>query len=128
MNVPTDRSLASWIKELIRENRLYRFYKSKEFRSIRAHVIEEFHGECADCLKRGVYSRAVLVHHDQEVRRRPDLALSEFYTDADGKVCRNLWPLCFNCHEIRHGRAYRGRDNRKVERLEEIEKAFPERW
>lgn len=128
MRVPTDRSLASWIRELIDEDRLYRFYKTREFRDLRARIFEQQHHECMDCSERGEYSRAVLLHHDQEVREHPELALSEFYHDRDGRIRRNLWPLCFNCHEIRHDRAYRGKDNRDRDREREIEERFPERW
>lgn len=129
MHVPYDRSLAAWIRELIRDGEIWRFYKTREFMDLRQKVLNEFHHECADCLEKGRYTRAVLVHHEKEVRDRPDLALSEWYVDGDGNRRRNLVPLCFNCHELRHNRAYHGKNRHKRDRKrEEIEERFPERW
>lgn len=128
MHVPRDRSLASWIWELIAENKLYKFYKSPEFVRLRAEVLRDYHWECVRCRERGVYTRAKVVHHVHEVRDRPDLALTRWVREPDGSTTENLIPLCFNCHEIEHGRAYRGKDNVNHEKLKEIEERFPERW
>ena len=111
MRRPLDRTLGQWIRELISEGKIYRFYKCEEWLRLKAHVLEEFHGECADCIEEGKYTPAYLVHHEREVRDYPDLALSEWYTDEQGESKRNLWPLCFNCHELRHGRCYKGKSN-----------------
>lgn len=128
MRCPTDRSLASWIRELIAEGRLYRFYKSQDFRELRAQVLRDYHNECKRCRDRGKYTRAKVVHHVHEVRDRPDLALTRWVREPDGTITENLIPLCQNCHEIEHGRAYEGRDNTNHERLREIEEKYPERW
>lgn len=108
MRVPRDRSLASWIRELEREGRLYRFYKTDEWKGLRRLILEESHNECAHCKERGEYGRAVTVHHVNEVRDRPELALSRTYIDARGKVRPNLVPLCFRCHNKAHGRDFCG--------------------
>lgn len=129
MRVPTDRSLASWIRELEAEGKLYRFYKSNEFRALRAEVLRDHHNECAECAKRGRYRRAKVVHHVHEVRDRPDLALTRWVREPDGTVTENLIPLCQECHEIAHGRAYAGRGEDAQERKEkEAEERWPERW
>ena len=112
MRAPTDRSLASWIRELEEAGEVWKFYKTKLWREVRQKVLEDGHFECAECAKHGKYKRAVLVHHVNELRKRPDLALSLYYKDRDGTTKPNLVPLCFNCHEIAHGRAYAGRGER----------------
>ncbi len=105
MRVPQDRSLASWIRELIAESRLYRFYKTDEWKDLSASVMEAAHGECEWCREKpGKPVRATCVHHEMEVRDHPELALSRFYTDAGGNTRRNLWAICDACHNRVHGR------------------------
>jgi 5-methylcytosine-specific restriction endonuclease McrA len=111
MQVPLDRSLASWIRELEKEDKLYKFYKTQDWQMLRNEVLEEAHYECEKCRERGLYSRAKLVHHKNEVRDRPDLALSKYYTDEEGTTKKNLLALCQNCHEEEHERAYIGQTN-----------------
>lgn len=123
-----DRSLASWIRELMDTNQLWRFYKTKEWLELRNRVLELAHHECEDCKAKGKYTRAKLVHHEHEVRDYPAQALSMYYQDEHGAPHRNLWALCQDCHEARHGRMYRGQDNGMAKRMEEIEERFPERW
>lgn len=96
--------LVSWIIELIAEDKLYRFYKSREWLELRAEVLRENHHECQHCLRRGKYTRAVMVHHVNEIRKRPDLALTKEYKDKSGATVTNLVPLCFACHEAEHDR------------------------
>ena len=102
MNIPIDRSLASYIKELIDEDKLLLFYKSKEWNELREEVLQEHFYECQECLRLGRYTRADCVHHVNEVRKRPDLALSKYYTDIKGKKHKQLIPLCNKCHNIVH--------------------------
>lgn len=128
MRVPQDKSLAEWIRELIAEDKLYKFYKTEEFRKVRAEVLRDYHNECKRCRERGRYTRAKLVHHVHEVRDRPDLALTRWVREPDGTTTENLIPLCQNCHEVEHGRAYQGRDNVNHKKLQEIEEKYPERW
>ena len=102
MRIPRDIPLATYIRQLIKVNKLELFYKCQEWIDLRLEVLREHHFECDECLKRGTYTRADCVHHINEVRKRPDLALSKFYTDKEGKTHRNLVPLCNNCHNIIH--------------------------
>lgn len=98
------RDVARWIRELIESGELWRFYKCAEWLSLRAKVLAKFHHECQECVKRGKVTQAKFVHHINEVKHRPDLALSEYYTDKDGREQRNLVPLCHACHDKAHGR------------------------
>ena len=83
-----------------------RFYKSAEWRRLRAKVLEEFHHESQDELRQSParYVRATCVHHDRYVDRHPGWALSEWWADDDGNVRRNLVPLSHDAHDARHGR------------------------
>lgn len=102
MHIPTDISLATWIRKLLSTNRIILFYKSNEWLELRQEVLDDFHNECSECLKKGTYTRADCVHHVNEVKHRPDLALSKYYIDKQGKKQRNLLPLCNKCHNIVH--------------------------
>ena len=102
MRIPNNMSLASYIRMLIRQDKVHLFYQTEDWKECRADVLEELHNECQDCLKKGRYTRADCVHHHNEVRHRPDLALSKYYTDEEGQRQRQLIPLCNTCHNIRH--------------------------
>lgn len=102
MRIPTDISLATYIKQLEAAGELEQFYQTKEWKELRAEVLIDNHYECAECIKRGRYTRAVCVHHVNEVRNRPDLALSKYYTDQEGKQHKQLIPLCNTCHNEIH--------------------------
>ena len=102
MRIPTDIPLATWIRQLIADNRLILFYKSKEWIELKNEVMTFFHYECQECLKRGRYTKADCIHHHNEVRHRPDLALSKYYIDAEGNKQYNLIPLCNRCHNEIH--------------------------
>lgn len=104
MRRPQDKRLEEWIRELFRIGKIVLFYKCDEWRELRAEVLEEAHNECQYCVKKGIYTKAVHVHHVNEVRKRPDLALSKYYRDEHGKMKRNLVALCHNCHDIEHDR------------------------
>ena len=102
MRVPTDISLSSYIRDLIERDRIEVFYQTQEWKDLRREVLEDHHYECQDCLLLGRYTRADCVHHVNEVRVRPDLALSKHYSDKDGQKKENLRPLCNTCHNIVH--------------------------
>lgn len=102
MRVPTDISLTTYIRDLIERDRVEEFYQTQEWKELRREVLEDHHYECQDCLVLGRYTRADCVHHVNEVRKRPDLALSKYYTDKDGQKRKNLRPLCNTCHNIEH--------------------------
>lgn len=95
-------SLEAYIRGLIDEDKLVKFYKSQGWRLLREDVLREHHYECQECLKKGKYTQATIVHHVQEVRKRPDLAMSKTYVDGKGNVHKQLVPLCHLCHEEIH--------------------------
>lgn len=106
MRIPTDISLASYIRMLIAEDRIIEFYQSEDWKELRSEVLEEHHNECQKCLERGRYTQADCVHHVNEVKHRPDLALSKTYKDGEGKEQKQLIPLCNTCHNIIHDKLY----------------------
>ena len=104
MRVPTDIPLDDWIRSLIREDTIYKFYKTDDWLELRADVLRDQHYECQRCIESGIYTRAEMVHHVNEVRKVPRLALSRTFIDKDGTEQKNLIALCNNCHEIVHDR------------------------
>lgn len=102
MRIPQDKSLNEYIKDLIRRDKVELFYYTDDWKELRADILKDFHNECHECLKKGRYTRADCVHHINEVRHRPDLALSRYYTDKEGMRQLNLIPLCNTCHNIIH--------------------------
>lgn len=102
MRIPTDIPLAVYIRRLIKENKIEKFYLSEDWKEKREKVLEFFHFECQECLKKGKYTEADCVHHINEVRQHPELALSEYYVDEKGQTQYNLVPLCNTCHNLIH--------------------------
>jgi 5-methylcytosine-specific restriction endonuclease McrA len=103
MRIPRDIPLAVYIKRLIAAGKIEQFYFTEDWKELRQVVLDFFHNECQDCLAKGIYTKAECVHHHNEVRKRPDLALSRYYTNpATGQTEPNLIPLCNACHNIRH--------------------------
>lgn len=102
MRIPKDISLVTYIRRLIAIDKVELFYLTDDWKELRLEVLKELHNECQECLKKGCYTKADCVHHINEVRIRPDLALSKYYTDKDGKKQRQLVPLCNTCHNIIH--------------------------
>lgn len=97
-----------WIREQIQQGTEYKFYKTQEWQELRARILEKHHNECQDCLKVGKYTEAKNVHHVNELKDRPDLALNEYYIDSStGERKKNLVPLCVYCHNVRHKRVCR---------------------
>lgn len=88
-----------WLKGLILSGDIHPFYVTPEWRGLSADVLREDRHECQLCKARGRYRRAVLVHHVNHVKRRPELALDMYYLDSDGERKRNLISVCKWCHE-----------------------------
>ena len=122
--VPQDIALDAWIRELIREDKVYLFYKTDDWLELRADVMEDAHNECQHCLKEGIYKRAEMVHHINEVRKRPDLALTREYIDPiTHEIKNNLVALCNSCHEKEHPDRFGNyRKKRGIERFTNDEK------
>lgn len=72
------------------------FYSSIAWQNCRNEYIKRAHYLCEDCLKRGVYTPGIEVHHIEELTpmniHRPEVTLNE----------ANLVLLCRNCHKSRH--------------------------
>ena len=64
---------------------------------LRREVLAVDNCECQECKRRGVYSKASIVHHVRHLRDRPDLALSVYDGDS-----RQLEAVCKRCHEGLH--------------------------
>lgn len=104
-----ERELVTWINELIEEDKLYKFYKSKywkgnkETEGLKNEVLREQKRECQMCLCKSpkVVTIADTVHHVQFVRRHPELALSKYYM-YKGMQHRNLIAVCKECHNKLH--------------------------
>lgn len=102
MRIPRDIPLAVYIKRLIAADKIEQFYFTEDWKELRLEVLEELHNECQECLKNGDYTKADCVHHVNEVRQQPALALSKYYIDSKGNKQRNLVPLCNQCHNNVH--------------------------
>lgn len=103
-----------YVKSCIRENRVHDFYVWSEWLKVREQVLMLDHHECQMCKKQGRYSPAVLVHHVNHVRDRPELALEVFTQDVViGKQYRQLISLCKRCHEEQHPESLKRRKKRR---------------
>lgn len=80
--------------KLIQTNNLMKFYKSKEWLSLRKKALKRDNHECQLCKDNGKYHKAENVHHMKEVKTHPHLAL-----DLDNLQC-----LCITCHNDVHDR------------------------
>ncbi len=83
-----------WLLDLIAKDNMIPFYKSKQWRTLRAKALKRDHYECVLCKAEGKYHRAQNVHHIQEVKARPDLALS----------LENIECICIRHHNAIHDR------------------------
>lgn len=107
---------ANWILQLIAKNKLKDFYNSKYWKRKRREILMSRPCRCQLCeaktpavltplrkpweKKGGNNDRrpVAVVHHRNEVRHRPDLALSEY--DEVGNI--NLVIVCPTCHWDEH--------------------------
>lgn len=92
----------AFVERCIHANDMHAFYTWDRWKRLRRKVLELDHYECQHCRRRGVYTKANTVHHINEVKKIPALALSIYYS-AGGEVRRNLISLCHECHEKAHG-------------------------
>jgi 5-methylcytosine-specific restriction endonuclease McrA len=86
--IPSASSPRSASAQLASEDRAEanRFYASAAWRRLRAFVLAGA-PLCVDCQKRGRITPATEVHHLEERRDRPDLALNSNNMEALCKVC-----------------------------------------
>ena len=113
-----------WVRKAIAEDplRAHRFYKSKRlWVPKRAEVLKLDRYECQKCrLVYHRYKKATTVHHIRHLKDRPDLALSVWVDDGDGRIRRQLVSLCDACHNEEHPE--------KLKTYEEQEPLTAERW
>ncbi|HDR8448207.1 TPA: HNH endonuclease [Bacillus cereus] len=94
-----------FLMQLIKENKLMKFYKSKEWKALRLQAIQRAKNECEHCKQNGkVTTRATRdrrgrkikmdVNHIKPVKTHPHLAL-----ELD-----NLEYLCVRCHNMADGK------------------------
>ena len=73
------------------------FYKSKAWQQCRAAYLEQTGGLCEDCLAKGIYKPAEIVHHIVEIDpvtiTNPEITLN----------FSNLRAVCRECHAAEHG-------------------------
>lgn len=91
-----------FVEQCIRNNNVHAFYTWDKWRRLRRQVLEMDKYECQHCKQNGVYTKANTVHHVNELKKVPSLALSMYYS-MGGKTKRNLVSLCHACHEKAHG-------------------------
>lgn len=107
---------ASWILQLIAKGQLELFYLSKEWKRFRLYILKSRPCRCQLCerktpavvtpLRKPWEKKSssndrrpvAIVHHVNEVRKRPDLALSEY--DEYGEP--NTIIVCPGCHWDEH--------------------------
>lgn len=79
------------------------FYSSKAWQDCRNEYAKRAHHLCEECLRKGIYTPGVIVHHIEELTplniNNPEVALNY----------NNLELLCRSCHGEEHGR---GKDRR----------------
>lgn len=103
------REQIEYVKKCIKNN-IHNFYIWGEWLKVRTIVLQMDKYECQDCKKKGKYTKATTVHHNQFLKKYPELALEIFY-QFGGKTYRNLISLCRDCHEVRHG--FRKKEEKK---------------
>lgn len=96
------QTLVGWITSLIAEDKIYKFYKSKEWIALRQKVLQEHHYECSHCRANGKIKKAETVHHVHHVKEFPQYALTQYIIDEQGNHISNLIPLCNACHNKEH--------------------------
>lgn len=79
--------------EILKGNTHY-FYTSRAWRRKRTEIIDRDNNECQMCrcngkVKVGTKEDPLIVHHKEELKCRPDLALTD----------ENLLSVCRDCHE-----------------------------
>jgi len=97
-------NLEFYLKNLIKTNELFKFYRSTAWINLREEVLKEQHNECQLCKDKGLYAKATTVHHINYVRHTPRIALSK--QDDQGKP--NLIAVCATCHNEIHKSKYKG--------------------
>lgn len=113
-----DKKYYQWLLKLIRDNKLKIFYDSARWRHLRQQAMNRDNYECQMCKAIGRHHKVENVHHIQEVKDRPDLALT-----LDNLIC-----LCIEHHNEVHER-YMTIAEKKQKKLDSFQNFDPaERW
>lgn len=79
------------------------FYSSKTWQDCRNEYIKCAHYLCENCLRKGIYTPGVIVHHIEELTpeniHRPEVSLN----------FGNLELLCRECHAEMHNKRSKGK-------------------
>lgn len=108
---PYDRALAARLREeRRRDGTNLRFYRSVEWRRLRARILASMHQQSLWelSLSPAKYVKADTVHHILRLDRYPGFALHPWAVDERGNVVRNLIPLSHAAHDLVHGRRFDG--------------------
>ena len=103
----TNSELRDYLLYLIANNKLEQFYHSKAWKNLKLEVFKDQHFECQECLKENKLTIVTIsspCHHVNELKDKPELALSKNYYDELGQKKKNLLCLCFECHNKIHNR------------------------
>jgi len=77
------------------------FYKSTEWKNCRKEYVKSVGGLCENCLKKGVYKPAIIVHHIEHITPQnidnPEITLNY----------ANLLAVCRDCHGELHAKKKR---------------------
>lgn len=106
-------NVGKWVKTLIDSGELEKFYHSSAWIKIAEEVKKMDNYECQICKREGKITTVgskgednknvqISVHHIKEVRKYPELALSIWYEDGNGKEKRNLITVCETHHNHIH--------------------------
>lgn len=99
----------TWLKDLIRQDKVVKFYQWSEWRKLRQQALKRDNYECQTCKRDGKYAKAQNVHHLKEVKQHPELALT----------LSNLECICITCHNKEHER---------LEKTRQVRFTNKERW
>ena len=66
-----DNNILNYINYLIANDALVKFYQLPIWRATRRYVMKKLdHNECYDCNKKGILTKAVMVHHVNKGKAR----------------------------------------------------------
>lgn len=75
--------------KFVQEDTVVKFYKSKEWRKMRAFVMQRDNNECQTCKRAGRCSKGQMVHHLEEVKKSPIRALDSNNLETECNACHN---------------------------------------
>ena len=92
-----------WLKELIKSDKMVKFYQCPAWRKVRKQRMKLDNYECQRCKAEGKYTHVQNVHHIKEVKKFPLSAL-----DLDNTEC-----ICIQHHNEEHDRYVKGQGKKE---------------